>query len=103
MRRIMSALAGAALACAGIAPAATAEAPCQSRASVARILEQQYHERWVAFGATVSDWRIEFWARPGGGSWTLIATKRIGRSEVACFLAAGVDWQAAPGVPVDRR
>lgn len=67
--------------------------PCMKRAAFLRELEENYGESPVALGIAADGKVIEVIASGRTGTWTIIMTLPNG---IACGIAAGTGWQAAP-------
>ena len=98
-------LGGLALALTGISMATSGasaqEAPaCQSRDSLAKLLEERFMERPVAAGLEAGGRLIELFASAESATWTIVMTMPAGES---CVIAVGQHWldmkQPAPGGP----
>jgi hypothetical protein len=110
MRPALLAFALLLTACAGEAPAVTADAPadralpahpgpCGQRAAVLNHLALQYGERRVARGLSDSGAILEIVASDDGRTWTALLTfpgGRAGEPALACLLATGSHFELAP-------
>lgn len=73
--------------------------PCDSHATIAEKLAQQFREVIVSSGLTSSGNLFEIFASPGGETWTAVLAYPNG---MACLVAEGEFWQVmAPKVPTD--
>lgn len=81
-----------ALAVASSATGAQAQA-CANRDLVVARLEERYGETLQSLGLNQNNSLVEVYASEETGTWTILLTRPDG---VACLIAAGQMWDAAP-------
>ncbi len=74
------------------APAAAAQAVCESHQSVSEKLKMSYTETPISMGVTTGGGIVEVFVSPEG-SWTLVVTQP---NSMSCLIAAGQDWETLP-------
>jgi len=91
MTTIRGAAALALLACA--VPRLAAAGPCLPWAEMAARLAAQHQQARAGVGVAAGGREaVELWARPDGGTWTVLLTRADG---FACVLRDGKDWLPA--------
>lgn len=76
---------------------AIAQANCNTREAVERILRDKYQEQVVAIGITGQGHRMEVFASDDGATWSVVVTTPRG---MACLAASGRNWRSQK--PDDR-
>lgn len=79
---------------------AIAQANCNTREAVERILRDKYQEQVVAAGITGQGHRIEIFASDDGASWSVVISTARG---MACLAASGRNWRAVEPKPIEDR
>ena len=82
-------IAAAVFGMAAAAPPASAQAPCDDRSTIIRVLQEKHGETHQGTGLQGSAQLLEFWSSDETGSWTILATHPNGKS---CIVAAGRSW-----------
>lgn len=80
-------------------PVHAQQQPCGPEKAVAQALNEGYGEREVQSGVMPNGGRLVIYASEDRSTWSLVAVRGDG---MACLVASGVDWEAAPD-PFARR
>ncbi len=81
-----------------ISTSALAEAQCDQRDSVLKLLSKKYQEAPVALGVTHNGGLVEVLSTGEGETWSIIVTTPEGLS---CLVAAGEGWRSKDYVTLD--
>ena len=73
-------------------------AACQSRDSLAKLLEERFAEQPAAVGLEASGRLIELFASADNDSWTMVMTMAAGES---CVIAVGKYWMETKQPVID--
>lgn len=70
---------------------AQSDPACAARDEIVAKLAQEFKENQQAVGMVDENAVLEVFVSDNGGSWTIIATGKDGKS---CILSAGQDWES---------